>query len=643
MEKGGAFSDWESFLQALQTRFGTSIYDNPLGHISKLTQTGRVSDYRTKFESLMPRISGVDQSMFLNFFVWGLKLEIRRELLMLKPVDLADAMAKAQLFEDRHDDLSSRNRFEVGRPIWSSRSTNVTPATNTFSQPMHKQTTSPAAAITKSSLPSTQSIPIKRLSPAKLKDRRDKGLCFTCDEKFSYGHKCKNQMLILCGYEEEDCDSFHETGFQATDDITEDVVSLNSLSNSMNPGIFWIMAKHGAETLEVLIDTGNNNNFIQESLANHLQLSWEETKRFKGVELVLQGHRFIVDLYVFPICGLDVVLRMQWLQTLGPCIHDHKALTMEFSWKGSVVKLAGSTDVSTHQLSYTQFNALLREGEGKGILTQYAGVFDEPKRLPPYRAVDHIIFLQPGSIPVNVRPYRYPYFQKDVIEKLVKEMMEMGFIRSSTSPYSSPVLLVKKKDESWRFCVDYRAINGITVKDRLPIPTIEELLDELGNAKVFSKLDLRAGYHQIRYYRRFVVHYATIAAPLTELLKQDNFNWSKDAAAAFEKLKIAMTHTPVLRLPDFSKEFIIETYASNVGIGGVLMQEGNPLDYFSKKLDPRFVGASAYIREMRAIVEAVSKWRQYFLGRHFIIRTDHKSLRELLTQVIQTLEQQHFI
>jgi len=115
------------------------------------------------------------------------------------------------------------------------------------------------------------------------------------------------------------------------------------------------------------------------------------------------------------------------------------------------------------------------------------------------------------------------------------------------------------------------------------------------------------------------------------------------ADSSFLALKAAMMASPVLRLPYFSQEFIIETDASNLGIGVVLMQEGRPIAFFSKKLGPKMCAASVYIKELHAITEAVLKWRQYLLGHYFVIRTDHKSIRELLQQVIQTPDQEVYV
>lgn len=133
-----------------------------------------------------------------------------------------------------------------------------------------------------------------------------------------------------------------------------------------------------------------------------------------------------------------------------------------------------------------------------GVLQQFPEIFKWPNELPPSRAQDHTIVIKPNSALVYVRPYRYLYVQKNEIERLVREMLAAEIIQPGFNSFSSLVLLVKKKDGSWRFCVDYRALNKVTIPARFPIPMIDELLDELHGAKIFSKLDLKSRFHQIR-------------------------------------------------------------------------------------------------------------------------------------------------
>ena len=119
------------------------------------------------------------------------------------------------------------------------------------------------------------------------------------------------------------------------------------------------------------------------------------------------------------------------------------------------------------------------------------------KGLPTDREVQHQIKTEPGSKPPYRPPYRLGPAEQDELEEQVKDLLAQGFIRPSCSPYGAPVLFVPKKDGRWRMCIDYRALNKQTIKDRYPLPRIDLLLDRLGQARVFTKLDLAQGYHQI--------------------------------------------------------------------------------------------------------------------------------------------------
>lgn len=133
------------------------------------------------------------------------------------------------------------------------------------------------------------------------------------------------------------------------------------------------------------------------------------------------------------------------------------------------------------------------------LLLEFTDVFQEPSGLPPCRVGhDHKIPLTQGANPVNKRPYRYAKQQKQIIDGLIQDYLKSGIIQKSDSPYASPVVLVGKKDEAWRLCVDYRDLNKAMVKNKFPIPLVEDLLDDLYGSTIFSKIDLRAGYNQVR-------------------------------------------------------------------------------------------------------------------------------------------------
>jgi len=152
-----------------------------------------------------------------------------------------------------------------------------------------------------------------------------------------------------------------------------------------------------------------------------------------------------------------------------------------------------------HSIQTFEPTSLHIHPEMKHILNNHLLLFDKPHELPPSRGEHgHSITLVPGAQPPNVCPYRYLFTQNNEIENIIKELLEEGVIRPSISPYSSLVVMVLKKDGKWCMCLDFRALNKLTVKYKFPISVVDDFLDELNGAQSFTKLNLRSGYHQIR-------------------------------------------------------------------------------------------------------------------------------------------------
>nr|KYP59990.1 Retrotransposable element Tf2 [Cajanus cajan] len=181
------------------------------------------------------------------------------------------------------------------------------------------------------------------------------------------------------------------------------------------------------------------------------------------------------------------------------------------------------------------------------------------------------------------------------LKKQVEELLEKQMIRPSVSPWGAPVLLVKKKDGGVRLCVDYRQLNKLTIKNKYPLPRIDDLMDQLRGATIFSKIDLRSGYHQIRVKeedipktafrtRRFIEGFSKIVMPLTQLTRKDHpFIWTEECERSFQELKEKLTSSPVLILPDPNKSFEVYCDASHQGLGCVLMQDRQVVAYASRQ------------------------------------------------------------
>ncbi|XP_019056457.1 PREDICTED: uncharacterized protein LOC109116102 [Tarenaya hassleriana] len=233
--------------------------------------------------------------------------------------------------------------------------------------------------------------------------------------------------------------------------------------------------------------------------------------------LTICGRMLTADLIVVPMQGYDLILGMDWLSKHQARI-DCRQRTIWFTEESGGFEFIGNRSRKVYPIiSALKANRMIEKGnetflvvitateeaeaklEDTTVVQEFPDVFpDELPGLPPEREVDFSIEVVPGTEPITKTPYRMAPTEMAKLKKQFNELMETGFIRPSVSPWGVPVLYVKKKDGSMRLCIDYRGLNQVTIKNRYPLPRIDELLDQLQGAKWFFKIDLRSGYYQIR-------------------------------------------------------------------------------------------------------------------------------------------------
>ncbi|MCQ8064026.1 reverse transcriptase domain-containing protein, partial [Salmonella enterica] len=266
------------------------------------------------------------------------------------------------------------------------------------------------------------------------------------------------------------------------------------------------------QAVVVLFDSGASHSFIGSKARERCGLSVGHTKepyviatpggRITSDQIVilvplqLGPTLFKENLIILDLEGIDVILGMDWMAR-HRVVLDTSARSLFISSPSH-----GSSTLSlTHPESLTPcaYPLLGTRLEDLPVICEYPDVFPEDlPGMPPDREVEFSIELVPGTAPISKRPYRMPPAELAELKTQLHDLLEKGFIRPSTSSWGCPALFVKKKDGSLRMCVDYRPLNAVTVKNKYPLPRIDVLFDQLAGAKVFSKIDLRSGYHQIK-------------------------------------------------------------------------------------------------------------------------------------------------
>ncbi|TYK28801.1 ty3-gypsy retrotransposon protein [Cucumis melo var. makuwa] len=285
----------------------------------------------------------------------------------------------------------------------------------------------------------------------------------------------------------------------------------------------------------VLFDSGSSHSFISSAFVLHARLEVEplhhvlsvstpsgecmlSKEKVKACQIEIAGHVIEVTLLVLDMLDFDVILGMDWLAANHASIDCSRKEVAFNPPSMASFKFKGEGSRSLPQvISAIRASKLLSQGtwgilasvvdtrevdvslSSEPVVRDYPDVFpEELPGLPPHREVEFAIELESSTTPISRALYRMAPVELKELKVQLQELLDEGFIRPSVSPWGAPVLFVKKKDGSMHLCIDYRELNKVTVKNRYPLPRIDDLFDQLQGATVFSKIDLRSGYHQLR-------------------------------------------------------------------------------------------------------------------------------------------------
>ncbi|GJX47236.1 putative reverse transcriptase domain-containing protein [Tanacetum coccineum] len=418
----------------------------------------------------------------------------------------------------------------------------------------------------------------------------------------------------------------------------------------------------------ILFDTSADRSFVSTAFSSQIDIVPTALdhdydieladRKIIGVNTIIRGftlnffnHPFNVDLMPIELGSFDVIIGMDWKQQRERVSIEHHLVHQN----SKVFAERMSCLFGTCYRKKAEDKSEEKRLEDVPIIQDFPEVFPEDlPGIPPTQQVEFQIDLVLGAAPVARAPYRLAPSEMKELSDQLQELSNKGFIRLSSSPWGASIFFVKKKDGSFRMCIDYQELNKLTVKNRYPLLRIDDLFDQLQGSSVYSKIDLRSGYHQLRvreedilktafrtqyrYYEFQVMPFGLTNAPVSksqqeheehlklilELLKKDEF-------------------TPILALHEGAKNFIVYCDASHKGLGVVLMQNEKIIAYASRQLKIHEKNYKTRDLELGAVVFALKIWRHYMYGTKCTVFTDQKSLQHILNQKELNMRQRHWL